>query len=402
MARLEPDLTGARILAVDDTEANLDVLCKLLEAEGCRMSMAPSGEVALRIVGRVAPDLVLLDVMMPGMDGFEVCRRLKQEGATREIPVIFVTGQSETEAVVEGFRAGGVDYIVKPFKSEEVLARVRTHLRIERLHRELEVANLGLSEKTKELSQANGQIRGAADHRARFLASMSHELRTPLTAIKGYADNLLDGICDDLNERQRDNLSSVGQNANHMLDLIRDILDLSRIDAGKLDVNPLQFDLHDLVAECCDTIAPMLWPDVALSSDVPDDIGGLHTDGARLRQIVMNLLSNAAKFTTEGSITISAGMAPAGPDGGEQIVSLSVSDTGTGIPDDELGVIFEEFRQVGAEDGGRKGAGLGLAITKKLVGLLGGEIEVHSESGEGSVFTVRVAALYEDVLVDEP
>ena len=151
------ELKGARILLVDDQPANLDVLCELLEAEGYRISMAPNGQVALKIAAQAVPDLILLDVVMPGMDGFEACRRLKQDEETQDIPVIFITATDATEGVVEGFQAGGVDYITKPFQDEEVLVRVRTHLRINRLTREVEAKNEELVQKNHELEEEIAQ-----------------------------------------------------------------------------------------------------------------------------------------------------------------------------------------------------------------------------------------------------
>jgi DNA-binding NtrC family response regulator len=147
------DADAPRILLVDDTEANLDMLCELLEPEGYRVAMAPNGQTALRIAARMIPDLILLDVMMPDIDGFEVCRRLKQEEATREIPVIFITAQGLTESLVSGFEVGGVDYIAKPFRDEEVLVRVRTHVSIAQLSRQLAERNTALARKNEQLEE---------------------------------------------------------------------------------------------------------------------------------------------------------------------------------------------------------------------------------------------------------
>ena len=151
------DLQGAKILLVDDQPANLDVLCELLEAEGCKVSMAPNGQLALKLAPQVLPDLILLDVMMPGMDGYEVCRRLKQLPETREIPVIFITAQDQTESVVAGFAAGSVDYIPKPFRDQEVRVRVQTHLRLSRLSREIVLKNEELTEKNRQLAEEIAQ-----------------------------------------------------------------------------------------------------------------------------------------------------------------------------------------------------------------------------------------------------
>jgi CheY-like chemotaxis protein len=155
MNKNKVDLQAPRILLVDDQPANLNLLYELLEGEGYRISVAPSGPVALKVVEQAEPDLILLDVMMPGMDGFEVCRRLKQDEKTQDIPVVFITAL--TEDVVQGFQAGGVDYITKPFRDEEVLVRVRTHLRINRLQREVDARNAELLEKNQALEEEIAQ-----------------------------------------------------------------------------------------------------------------------------------------------------------------------------------------------------------------------------------------------------
>ncbi len=157
MEATEAHLKDARILLVDDTPANLNVLCELLEARGCRISMAPSGSVALRLVPEVQPDLILLDVLMPDMDGYEVCRRLKENEATRDVPIIFITANSFTEGVMAGFQVGGVDYIAKPFQSEEVRVRVQTHLQLSRLRRELQYKNEELARKNRLLEDEIAQ-----------------------------------------------------------------------------------------------------------------------------------------------------------------------------------------------------------------------------------------------------
>ena len=154
----QSNLKDAQVLIVDDTPANIDVLCELLEPEGCNIAMAPSGEIALRIVPRSQPDIILLDVMMPGMNGYEVCRQLKADPNTENIPIVFITAQSETAGVIEGFRAGGVDYITKPFQGEEVLVRVKTHLRINQLTREVLDKNRALAEETAQRHKLKGQL----------------------------------------------------------------------------------------------------------------------------------------------------------------------------------------------------------------------------------------------------
>ena len=387
MTQPDPDLSGARILIVDDTKANLDLLCELLEAQGYSIAMAPNGDTALRIADRFKPDLILLDVMMPGIDGFEVCRRLKANPQTARIPVIFITAQNETESVVTGFEVGGVDYIAKPFHQEEVRVRVRTHLSNDHLAREL-------SQKNDELTHANRQIRESAERKSAFLASMSHEIRTPITIIKGYVDNMLAGIGGELSDRHQQNLTRVTQSTDHLMDLVNDILDLSKIEAGRMDMETEPFEVKDLVADCCVEARRLVQSGVELTWTIADDIGQGRTDRGRARQILTNLLSNAAKFTEAGEITVHAHREDARK--GDPTFVISVSDTGIGIPQDHLEAIFDEFRQVKGSDRQHKGTGLGLAITKKLTKLLGGTIEVASELGKGSTFTVTIPATHSE------
>jgi signal transduction histidine kinase len=232
-------------------------------------------------------------------------------------------------------------------------------------------------------------IQENTEKKSAFLASMSHELRTPMNAIKGFTNLVLRRAGEALPDRQRENLVKVTHASDHLLAMINDILDLSKIEAGRMDVNPESFDVRSLVTSCCDTVTPLVGDTVLLHQDVADDIGEAKTDQARVRQMLINLLSNALKFTDEGHVTVKARSA-------DGTLTLSVTDTGKGIPDDELPTIFDEYRQVkGSESSVQKGTGLGLSITKKFAELLGGSIGVESEIGKGSTFTVRVPVKYE-------
>ena len=231
------------------------------------------------------------------------------------------------------------------------------------------------------------EIQLNTERKSEFLASMSHELRTPMNAIKGFA-NLLARREPNLTDRGKENLAKVNQASDHLLTMIDDLLDLSKIQAGRMDVNPDRFDVGELVTSACDTVSPLIQEGVELRHDVADDIGEAITDKARVQQMVINLLSNAIKFTEAGNVTVSA----ATEDGA---LVIAVSDSGKGIPAEELPTIFDEYRQAeGSESAVQKGTGLGLSITKKFAELLGGTIGVESEAGKGSTFTVRVPLEY--------
>ena len=258
------------------------------------------------------------------------------------------------------------------------------------------------------------EIQEQTERKSAFLASMSHELRTPMNAIKGFTNLVLRRIGDSIPERHRDNLSKVIQASDHLLAMINDLLDLSKIEAGRMDVNPEPFDVKALVSTCCATVSPLVAEksDVTLDCEVAADVGEAHTDGARVRQMVINLLSNAIKFTERGAVRVRVSKvqetesrrdeesrrtrSPADRPRREtgELLVIAVADTGKGIPADEIGTIFDEYRQVKGSDRERRGTGLGLSITKKFAELLGGTIAVESEVGKGSTFTVRMPAIY--------
>ena len=245
-----------------------------------------------------------------------------------------------------------------------------------------------LDEQNNALHEANARIQEATRLKSQFLATMSHELRTPMNSIIGFTRIVL-RRSENLEDRQRENLEKVQLSADHLLNLINDILDLSKIEAGRIDIEPSTFNIKKLILNCCATVGPTLGkPGVALDHTINDNIEDLHTDEARVRQIVINLLSNALKFTDEGAVTINATQ-------DENALTLAISDTGIGIPQDQLETIFEEFRQVdGSNTRRHEGTGLGLAITKRLVQLLGGTMSVTSVVGKGSTFTFTIPTRY--------
>jgi signal transduction histidine kinase len=244
-----------------------------------------------------------------------------------------------------------------------------------------------LSHKTQEqyeqIQEQNRQVQEASRLKSDFLARMSHDLRTPMNAIIGYTRILLRKSRDQLDERQYKNLENIQISADNLLALINDILDLSKIESGRMEVKLDQVEPGPLVAECCSAVESLVRPGVELHRELAA-VPPLRTDPDRLRRALMNLLSNAVKFTEQGRITVSLSRA------GEW-TEIRVADTGIGIPAADLPFIFDEFRQAGRQKGIRKeGTGLGLAIARRSLGLLGGTIQAESEEGKGSVFTVRL------------
>jgi len=227
------------------------------------------------------------------------------------------------------------------------------------------------------------------EHKTEFLSAISHEFRTPLTSIMGYVDNLSDGISGDVNDRQRHVLGRIRVNANNLLVLVNDLLDLAKIQAGHMEAHVGNFDVVELIEGCCATVRPLAKTGVDLRCEISEGVGKAHTDEARLRQIVINLLSNALKFTSDGYVSVRVNLV------GTHLI-VTVSDTGAGIPEEALSDIFEKFQQGPVSDTQTQGTGLGLPLTRGWVVLLGGSIDVRSKVGEGSTFTVRMPVMYEE------
>jgi len=258
-----------------------------------------------------------------------------------------------------------------------------------RMSARLQEAYTGLehkvAERTQELVTLNQQLDQANRLKSQFLANVSHEFRTPMNAIIGFTRLVMRKTEAQIPPLQHANLQKVLISAEHLLALINGLLDLSKIEAGRMEVYPVRFDLRELIQGTAATIEPMLKADrVSLVTEVSDDLPPLFTDRDKLRQILMNLLSNAAKFTDEGVITVSAGLA-------DGALRLRVSDTGIGMPAEALEYIFEEFRQVDMSSTRRHGGtGLGLAIVRRLARLLGGQVLAESELGKGSTFVLTL------------
>ena len=246
-----------------------------------------------------------------------------------------------------------------------------------------------VDQRTRELETAREQAVEANRTKSNFLANMSHELRTPLNAIIGFSRVVMRRSKDTLEPREFENMGKILGSAEHLLSLINTVLDLSKIEAGRMELYPEEFDLEPAIEACLRTVEPMVQSkDLALVVDIEAGLPTLVTDEDKLKQILINLLSNAVKFTAAGRVSVTCRRAPGA-------VSIAVADTGIGIAPDALGSIFEEFRQVdGSSTRQYGGTGLGLAITRHLVELLGARIEVESEQGEGSTFTVTVPIRY--------
>ena len=374
------------ILIVDDTPANLHVLSDSLGAQGYDVAIATSGERALKQVGRNPPDLILLDIMMPQMDGFEVCQRLKSDSETAKIPVIFMTALNDVQSKVRCFELGGVDYITKPFQEQEVLARIHTHLKLSRLTRHLEAE---VARQVVSLEEARQAAESANLAKTHFLANTSHELRTPLGIMLGVTNNFQEEIYGEVTERQRKALKMLESQGLQLLNIINDILDVSRLELAQLRLSFAPTEIAPLCQDCLTSLRPQAeQKQLTLTLNLPESIPTLQLDEARVRQIIMNLLSNAVKFTPEGGqVSLTVTSQKRGEE--QRWLCVTVQDTGIGIAPDQIPQLFQPFYQVDSSLSRHyEGTGLGLTLIKRLTELHGGQVSVTSELGQGSVFTI--------------
>ncbi|MDM8515700.1 ATP-binding protein [Desulfobacterales bacterium HSG16] len=497
------------ILIIDDNITNIKVIAKHLNDNDFITIVARNGQAGLERARFSQPDLILLDVLMPGMDGFETCRCLKADEFTKDIPVLFMTVLSETSDKLKGFESGGLDYVTKPIQEEEVLARITTHLNLRKLQKCLEEKNAKLHfqamlmdqikdsifstdmegrityinqaavrsfRKTQEevigktvcvlgespeytavqnkiikktlsdgkwqgkvvnydksgtehifetktwlIHDKNGEHKGmvststditeqanmqdalvkaketaetASKAKGAFLANMGHELRSPLNSIIGFSRIMARDK--NLSSEYQKNLDVIHRSGEHLLSLIDDVLNMSSINAGNATLAEEDFDIYSLMDDMRNMFRlkadeKALSLDFYLASDLPRYV---RTDETKLRQVLINLFSNAIKFTNEGSVICRLSLAATSnrqpATGNQQSIYFEVEDTGLGIDRDELPNIFEPFIQAREGKKSRKGTGLGLSISQKYVQLMGGEISAGSEPGRGSVFTFDI------------
>ncbi|HEY9827189.1 MAG TPA: response regulator [Stenomitos sp.] len=391
-------LQSQTILIVDDNFTNLEVLSETLTSSGFQVSIATDGESAVEQAKYHPPALMLLDVMMPGIDGFETCRLLKQDPQTAGIPIIFMTALSNTENKVNAFSIGAVDYITKPFQREEVLARVQVQLKLQNLAQTLESQNQILRHEIQQRERAESLLIAAKEEadranqaKSEFLANMSHEVRTPLNGILGYAQILQ--TSKNLNDKERKGLNIIHQCGTHLLTLINDVLDLSKIEAQKMELFATSFHFPSFlqgVSEIFSIRAEQKKISFICQFD-PDIPNGIFVDEKRLRQVLINLLGNAVKFTEHGAVTfrvkVIEKIASVKPGSNRTFrVRFCIEDTGVGISSEFLDKIFMPFEQVGDLNSQSQGTGLGLAISQKILLLMNSHIQVSSQAHEGSTF----------------
>jgi len=373
-----------QILIVDDSRQNIFVLRTALERQGYLISSAESGQEALKILAHEIPDLILLDVMMPEISGFELCRKLKSQAETEKIPVVFLTARTEQEDILEGFKAGGVDYITKPFRVQELLARVNTHLSLRRAQEQISQQALQFEKQALKLEVLNQE-------KDELLAIVSHDLRSPLNAISGAAHILEENATQIQAEEISQYAQMVDRNAQRMRAIISNLLDIHRLENGKIRAHPHWFSVQELLEQIWSDALPLAKEknlDLVLKTD--PDLPTICTDPLLLREILDNLVSNALKFSPPmKQITLHA-------DYLEPKIRLQVEDQGPGFSKEDQAHMYEKFAHLSARPtSGEHSTGLGLSIALRLSQLLQAQLEYVPQEGPSSTFNLWLPMRYQ-------
>jgi len=373
-----PEPKIERILAVDDAPDNLFLMQTILETEGYDLSLVEDGYSALAIVEKSPPDLILLDVMMPQMDGYEVTRRIRQNSSLAFIPILLITAYEQSSAI-EGLDAGADDFIRKPVDVGELLARVRSLLRLKH--------------------SIDEQVR-LARQREDFVSRLTHDLRTPLVAADRMLSLLKRGSFGELPDSAVEAVVSIQQSNQHLVQMVNTVLEVYRHDAGSKELTFVSINPQEMIKEVVQELTPLAQEKgLALRLNVGECAISSNSDDCRvmgdrleLRRVFTNLIGNAVKFTEKGSVDINLGLesdSTNSADGQPPLVTISIQDTGSGIRPEDLATLFQRFRQGKHK---RSGSGLGLYLSRRIVEAHQGRIEVESELGKGSLFTVYLPA----------
>ncbi len=366
-------MEGLTVLLVDDSKAARYIISSCLQEYGIRVILAKNGMEAIAKAKEVTSeiDMAILDFRMPEMNGDELCKILINDVGLKEIPIIFISGAAEKSDILELFNAGATDYLIKPFIKEELISRMKIHLR----HAQM----------TKELHQKVMELKRLSILKDDFLSVASHDLRSPLNGILGFSQLLLmeESVTDDTKEM----VEGIMKAGETLLDLINDLLDLSRIQSENIDLDIKSTNLVDIVSSSINILQHMARPKgIALDLDTESlNMPMVYGDKNALLQIINNLLSNAIKFTpNDGTVQVRFSF-------DDIYVQFEVQDSGIGIPEEELTKIFDKFSKISRSGTqGEKGTGLGMSIVKKLVYFHNGTISVKSKVDDGTCFIVRI------------
>jgi signal transduction histidine kinase len=431
------------VLIVEDSPTQAERLRRLIAAAGYRVRLANNGRHALELIAAAKPQLIVSDIIMPEMDGYELCRALKADPALREIPVILVTALNDAKDIIRGIESGADNFIRKPYSEAYLLNRISQVLLNQLLRRDSEKeAGIGvylgeqkhfinasrqqmldllistyeqavqvngelqarerqvielnmrlsqhaaeLEEHNREMALKNIELAEASRMKSAFIANMSHELRTPLNAIIGFTGTLLMKLPGPLLPDQERQLTTIRASARHLLSLINDILDVAKIEAGKVTVEAAPVDCQALINETADSLRPLATQKgLSLTVEAPSNPVIIATDRRALVQIVINLVNNAIKFTETGSVKLALSQRS---ELDAIVTEFAVSDSGAGIRAEDQAKLFQAFSQLDSTSTRHvEGAGLGLYLCQNLANLIGGKLTLASDFGHGSTFTL--------------
>ena len=440
---IKPD--EIEILIVEDSPTQAERLRRLLQASHYQARVAGNGQLALAAIRERKPHLVLSDIVMPEMNGYDLCHAIKADPTLRDIPVILVTSLNDPKDIIRGIECGADNFIRKPYAEDYLLNRIGHMLMNQKLRksqnveigialylgnqkhfinaerqqmldllistyeqavqvngelqaRERQVIELNmrlahhageLETINREVALKNVELAEASRMKSAFIANMSHELRTPLNAIIGFTGALLMKLPGPLTADQDKQLNTIRSSARHLLSLINDILDVAKIEAGKLVLSSETIHCQNLVREVAETLRPLAQQKgLELTVDLAEPTINLDTDRRALTQILINLLNNAIKFTEQGRVSIRLAQRH---DGAELVTEISVTDSGAGIREEDQAKLFQAFSQLDSTSTRHaEGAGLGLYLCQNLANVIGAGLSLQSDFGHGSTFTVTL------------
>lgn len=369
------------ILIVDDLPQNLQLLHTTLRSAGYKVAVANTAAVALGFLERSQPDLILLDVMMPEINGFELCQQLKTMPSCQAIPVIFLTARTDKTDILQGFEAGGVDYITKPFENLELLSRVQVHVALK---------------KTQDaLRQTNAELQRLNQEKGEFLGIASHDLKNPLTAILMHAETLAQD--QSLNPATRESAQVIRQSGQRMTEIIHNLLEIHRLEDGRLELRQDLCDLQDLLSESIGQhLTQARRKNITLQQRFSPELCLVESDWQLLLQILDNLLSNAIKYAPPGS-EVEIGMQAEGAQ-----VKCWIADQGPGFTAADQQQMYQKFARLSARPtAGEHSTGLGLSIVRRLCDLLQIQLSCTTAPAKGSCFMLSLQRLTDLPAIDE-
>jgi signal transduction histidine kinase len=367
---------SVHVFIVDDVPANLSLLRDLLETKGYKVSAFPSGNLALKALRRLTPDLILLDVMMPEMDGFQLCERLRADTRTQETPVIFMSALDDTESKLRAFDIGGSDYVTKPFREKEILARIDRQLQVTRQH-------MQIVRQSEALHQANLDLRKLERQRDDFVQMLVHDLRSPLHGMVLLLDIIQEEMAP--KDRELSNMAAEMSRAGHrLLGMVGNVLDISRMENGMMPIHPTTLQMQEVAQDVVTTLKGYQLErgiEILVGGEARPCLG----DRELVRRVLENFVSNGLKYAgTNGWVAIQFETEC-------DHCRCTVSDNGAGIPEIFLEKIFEKYAQAEQKVASTgKSSGLGLAFCKLAVEAMGGEIGAEIRPGKGGYFWFRL------------